>query len=276
MTNTSAVAAARPVALITGASAGIGLEFALRLAERGYDLILVARRRDRLLELAAQVRSGHGEVRAEVIAADLSGAASAATVAAEVARLGMHVDLLVNNAGFGTHGYFETLSTEREHEEIALNVATLVGLTHAFLPAMLARGRGGVINVASTAAFQAVPYMAVYGATKAFVRSFSEALYEEVRGRGVRVLALCPGPTATEFFDTAVARAARSDPHGARCRRERLTRLRCRKGRRDRRLQQPDAHRDERTDPPAMGRAHRRPDHAPVTDALRAERRPVC
>lgn len=205
MTNITAVAAARPVALITGASAGIGLEFAVRLAERGYDLILVARRRDRLLELAAQVRAEHAQVRAEVIAADLSGAASAATVAAETARLGMHVDLLVNNAGFGTHGYFETISTEREHEEISLNVATLVGLTHAFLPAMLARGRGGVINVASTAAFQPVPYMAVYGATKAFVRSFSEALHEEVRGRGVRVLALCPGPTATEFFDTAVA-----------------------------------------------------------------------
>jgi hypothetical protein len=124
---------------------------------------------------------------------------------AETARLGMNVDLLVNNAGFGTHGRFETLPPERERGEIAVNVAALVALTHAFLPAMLERGRGGVINVASTAAFQPVPYMAVYAATKAFVRSFSEALHEEVRARGVRVLALCPGPTATEFFDTDVA-----------------------------------------------------------------------
>jgi len=205
MTNTAAVSASHPVALITGASAGIGLEFALRLAERGYDLILVARRRDLLDELAARLRAARADIRAEVIAADLSGAAAPANVAAEVARFGLSVDLLVNNAGFGTHGHFEALSPEREHEEIALNVDALVALTHAFLPAMLERGRGGVINVASTAAFQPVPYMAVYAATKAFVRSFSEALYDEVHARGVHVLALCPGPTATEFFDTAVA-----------------------------------------------------------------------
>jgi uncharacterized protein len=205
MTNTTAVAAARPVALITGASAGIGLEFALRLAERGYDLILVARRRDRLDELAARVRSADGGLRAEVVAADLSDAAAPAAIAAEAGRLGMNVDLLVNNAGFGTHGHFETLSAEREAGEIAVNVSALVALTHAFLPAMLERRSGGVINVASTAAFQPVPYMAVYAGTKAFVRSFSEALHAEVFGRGVRVLALCPGPTATEFFDTAIA-----------------------------------------------------------------------
>ena len=205
MTNTTAVAAPRPVALITGASAGIGFEFGLRLAERGYDLILVARRRDRLDDLALRVRVAHAALRAEVIVADLADSAAPAQIAAEVTRLGMNVDLLVNNAGFGTHGHFEALSPEREQGEIAVNVAALVALTHAFLPAMVERGSGGVINIASTAAFQPVPYMAVYAATKAFVRSFSEAQHAEVYARGVRVLALCPGPTATEFFDTAVA-----------------------------------------------------------------------
>jgi len=204
MTNTGVVSTARPVALITGASAGIGTEFATRLAEQHYDLVLVARRRDRLAEIASKQRALHG-IRVEVIDADLSPPGTVDAIVAEVARLGITVDMLVNNAGFGTHGRFESLSPERERDEVAVNVASLVALTHAFLPAMLERGRGGVINVASTAAFQPVPYMAVYGATKAFVRSFSEALHEEVRGRGVRVLALCPGPTATEFFDRAVA-----------------------------------------------------------------------
>jgi short-subunit dehydrogenase len=205
MTNTAAVSAKRPIALITGASAGIGLEFAKRLAERGYDVILSARRRDRLDELAARLRAEHGGIRVEVIVADLQDSDALAAIVAETARLGMGVDLLVNNAGFGTHGHFETLPPDRERGEIAVNVAALVALTHAFLPAMLERGKGGVINVASTAAFQPVPYMAVYAATKAFVRSFSEALHEEVQARGVRVIALCPGPTATEFFDADVA-----------------------------------------------------------------------
>lgn len=206
MTNT-AVVSARPVALITGASAGIGAEFAARLASRGYDLILVARRRERLDEIAGNARAAHG-VRAEVVDVDLALAGSIDAIVARVAGLGLTVDLLVNNAGFGTHGRFETTSPERERDEIAVNVSALVALTHAYVPGMLERGRGGVINVASTAAFQPVPYMAVYGATKAFVRSFSEALHEEVRGRGVRVLALCPGPTATEFFDHGVAAIA--------------------------------------------------------------------
>jgi uncharacterized protein len=205
MTNTAAVSAQRPIALITGASAGIGVEFAKRLAERGYDLILSARRRDRLDELATRLRAEHGGVRVEVVVADLQDADAPAAIVAEVARLGLGVDLLVNNAGFGTHGHFEALLPEREQGEIAVNVAALVALTHGFLPAMLERGQGGVINVASTAAFQPVPYMAVYAATKAFVRSFSEALHEEVQARGVRVIALCPGPTATEFFDASVA-----------------------------------------------------------------------
>jgi short-subunit dehydrogenase len=206
MNNTGAVSSARPVALITGASAGIGREFGVRLAERGYDLILVARRRERLEELATKEHALHG-VRVEVIDADLSVAGTVDAIVAEVARLGMNVDLLVNNAGFGTHGRFETLGADRERDEIAVNVAALVALTHAFVPGMLERKTGGVINVASTASFQPVPYMAVYGASKAFVRSFSEALHEEVHKRGVKVLALCPGPTATEFFDTDVASA---------------------------------------------------------------------
>ena len=205
MTKFEAVSGTHPVALITGASAGIGLEFAKRLAERGYDLILTARRRDRLDDLATRLRAEHGGIRVEIVVADLSDAEAPERIAAAAGRLAMHVDLLVNNAGFGTHGRFETLPPERERGEIAVNVDAVVALTHAFLPAMLERGHGGVINVASTAAFQPVPYMAVYGATKAFVRSFSEALHEEVRARGVRVVALCPGPTATEFFDTSVA-----------------------------------------------------------------------
>lgn len=207
MTNTGVVSA-RPVALITGASAGIGAEFATQLAAQNHDLVLVARRLDRLTEIASKLTALHG-VRVETIECDLSVADAAATIASAVERLGITVDLLINNAGFGTHGRFETLSADRERDEVAVNVAALVALTHAFLPGMLERGRGGVINVASTASFQPVPYMAVYGATKAFVRSFSEALHEEVRGRGVRVLALCPGPTATEFFESPVAPVAK-------------------------------------------------------------------
>lgn len=207
MTNPAAVSAARPVALITGASAGIGSEFGLQLADRGYDVVLVARRRDRLEALAARIRALPPGVRAEVVVADLAAPGGVESVVTATERLGLRVELLVNNAGFGTHGYFERLSPAREHDEIALNCAAPVALAHAFLPGMLERRRGGVINVASTAAFQPVPYMAVYGATKAFVRSFSEALHEEVRGRGVRVVCLCPGPTATEFFDVASAGA---------------------------------------------------------------------
>ena len=207
MINTAAVSPARPFALVTGASSGIGHEFALVLAARGYDLIVTARRRERLEALAARLRSAHAGMRAEVIVADLADPAAPEQIAAEAARRGAAVELLVNNAGFGSHGHFAALSAERERDEIAVNVGALVALTHAFLPGMLERGRGGVINVASTAAFQPVPYMAVYGATKAFVRSFSEALHEEVHARGVRVLALCPGPTQTEFFGAMVPSA---------------------------------------------------------------------
>lgn len=205
MTNIAAVSPGHPVALITGASAGIGRAFAESLAGRGYDLIVTARRHARLEELASRLRAEYGGIRVEIVVADLADAAAPETIALEAERLGMNVDLLVNNAGFGTHGRFETLPPDRERGEIAVNVAALVALTHAFVPGMLERGHGGVINVASTAAFAPVPYMAVYGATKAFVRSFSEALHEEVHARGVRVMALCPGATATEFFDVSTA-----------------------------------------------------------------------
>ncbi len=187
-------------ALVTGASAGIGAEFARALAARGSDVILVARSQERLRALADELARDFG-VRAEVIAADLTRADAARDLYAEAEVRGLTVDLLINNAGFGTHGPFETLAPARDHAEVMLNVAAVVDLTHLFLPAMLKRGDGAVINVASTASFQPVPYMAVYGATKAFVLSFSEALWAECRGRGVRVLALCPGTTATEFFD---------------------------------------------------------------------------
>jgi len=186
-------------ALITGASSGIGEAFAHELAARGMNAVVVARSEDRLNKLADDLRTKHG-VRVEVVAADLSRDGAAAALRDETEKRGLSIDLLINNAGFGTHGPFETLDAARDHDEVTLNVTAVVDLCHAYLPAMVARGDGAVINVASTAAFQPVPYMAVYGATKAFVLSFSEALWGEYRGRGIRVTALCPGATETSFF----------------------------------------------------------------------------
>jgi len=194
-------------ALITGASSGIGAAFARTLAARGANVILVARSEGRLQALADEVMRDHG-VRAAVIAADLTRPDAARDLRATVDTRGLAVDLLVNNAGFGTYAPFETLAPERDHDEVTLNVAAVVDLTHLFLPAMLAKGDGAVVNVASVAAFMPGPYSAVYGATKAFVLSFSEALWAECRGRGVRVLALCPGATATEFFNVLGTDAA--------------------------------------------------------------------
>jgi short-subunit dehydrogenase len=193
----------RPVALVTGASAGIGVAFARHLAANGYDLVLVARRRERLDALAAELTSAHAGLRARVIAGDLAVPDTVTEIAAEVAREGIEVDLLVNNAGFGWNGRFVASEMRNAAGQIAVNIGALVALTHALVPGMVARGRGGVINVGSTASFQPVPYMAVYGATKAFVLSFTEALHEELRGSGVRVVALCPGATSTEFFAVA-------------------------------------------------------------------------
>jgi uncharacterized protein len=191
-------------ALITGASSGIGRAFTSALAGRGMSVVLVARRGETLQTVAEEVKNQHG-VRAEFIAADLSQAAAVGQVAAEVERRGLTVDLLVNNAGFLTHGHFEAISPAREHDEIAVNISAMVDLTHSFLPNMLQRREGGVINVASIAGFQPIPFMAVYAATKAFVISFSVALWEECRDRNVRVVTLCPGTTDTPFFDTAGA-----------------------------------------------------------------------
>lgn len=193
-------------ALVTGASSGIGAEFARQLAAQGADVVLVARRADRLEALGEQLRSQHG-VGATTISADLARQGASAALAAELAASGITVDVLVNNAGFATHGDFIDEDAARVHDELALNVVTVVELTRELLPGMVGRRRGAVVNIASTGAFQPVPTMAVYGATKAFVLSFTEALWGELEGTGVRALALCPGATATEFFDVVGADA---------------------------------------------------------------------
>lgn len=185
------------VALVTGASAGLGVDFARQLAAKGYRLVLVARRKDRLDALATEL----GNARA--IAIDLSEPGSSAGLMADIAAHGDRVGLLVNNAGFGLAGRFATLDGARQRKMIDLNCGALVELAHAVLPGMIERQRGAILNVASTAAFQPGPGMAIYFATKAFVLSFSEALHEEVKKDGVTVTALCPGPTATEFGDVA-------------------------------------------------------------------------
>ncbi len=189
-------------ALVTGASAGIGERFAHHLAERGVELVLVARRRDRLEALASRL-----PVDVEVVVADLSHPDDLAAVSAQVADLDRPVDLLVNNAGFGAYGPVTEQDPTIVQQLLDVNVTAVVQLTRAALPQLLVRGRGGVINVGSTAAYRPGPYSAVYGASKAFVRSFTEAVYEEVRGSGVHVLLLAPGFTATEFQAAAGAGA---------------------------------------------------------------------
>ena len=190
--------AARQTALVTGASGGIGWELARAFAAGGYDLVLVARSAGKLEQLAGELRDRHG-VAVRVLAKDLAGPGAPDEIFQELEGAGVAVDALVNNAGFATFGPFAETDLASELEEIQLNVVTLTHLTKRFLPGMLARRRGGVLNVASTAAFQPGPQMAVYYATKAYVLSFSEALAEELRGSGVTVTALCPGPTATGF-----------------------------------------------------------------------------
>lgn len=193
---------ARPVALITGASAGIGNAFAHGLASRGYDLVVVARDTARLDALAKELEAAHGTT-TEVLTADLSDSVQLATVEARLADEDRPVEVVVNNAGFGTMGHFKDLPVDRETEEIALNVVALTRLTHAALPNMLERRMGGVINVSSIAAFQPTPGNATYGATKAFVSSLSQGVHEELRGTGVNCMALCPGFTRTEFQQRA-------------------------------------------------------------------------
>ena len=185
------------VALVTGASAGLGVEFARQLSKKGHRLVLAARRKERLDGLAKEL----GNARA--LAIDLSKKDAAARLMADLETHGESVDLLVNNAGFGLIGRFAELDPKRLRQMIDLNVATLTDLCRAVAPAMIERGSGAIINVASTAAFQPGPKMAVYFATKAFVLSLTEALHEELAPSGIHVTCLCPGPTRTEFGDVA-------------------------------------------------------------------------
>jgi uncharacterized protein len=185
-------------ALVTGASSGIGEVFARELAARGANLLVTARSRDKLEVLAAELAKAH-DVEVHVVAADLGEPSGVERLCREADELGIPVDHLVNNAGFGAVGAFAGADPAVQTDMVRLNCEALMRVTRHFLPPMLARGRGGVIHVASTAAYQPMPYMATYGATKAFVLSFSLALSEEVAGRGVSVMALCPGPVPTGF-----------------------------------------------------------------------------
>lgn len=187
-----------PTALVTGASSGIGAELARTLARRDHDLILAARSADALETLATELRAEHGRA-VTVAPLDLATDEGPRALLDAVADAGLEVDVLVNNAGFATHGPFARIDLETELAELRLNVVALTWLAKAALPGMLRRGRGGILNVASTAAFQPGPGMAVYYASKAYVLHLSEALSEEVRGSGVTVTALCPGPTETGF-----------------------------------------------------------------------------
>jgi short-subunit dehydrogenase len=189
-------------ALITGASSGIGEQFAYALARERYALALTARREDRLQAVAAQAQK-LGAPATHIFVLDLARPSAPAELYGEVTSAGLELDLLVNNAGFGTHGRFDHLALERELEQIDLNIRALVALTRLLLPGMIAARRGTIINVASSAGFQAVPYMATYAATKSFVVNFSLALHQELRETGVHVMALCPGATRTEFQSVA-------------------------------------------------------------------------
>lgn len=194
--------------LVTGASSGIGLEFSRRLAALGSSLVLVARRESRLLELAEELRAAYGAT-VHVVPADLAVPGTGGRLAAEVTRLGVTVTSVVNNAGFATTGPFHDEELERLHQEIAVDITAVVDLCRAYIGPLRARGDGFLVNVASVAAYQSTPHLAVYGAAKAFVLSFTEALWVESGGTGLRVMALCPGATRTEFFDVAGGEGAR-------------------------------------------------------------------
>ena len=191
-------------ALITGASSGIGAEFARQLAARGMHLVLSARREQLLTQLADEVHQAHG-TKTEIIVADLSNRQEPVRLLQEIERRGVTIELLVNNAGFGVVSEVEKTDVSRILEMIQVNVAALSELTLGVLPGMLARGHGGIINISSVAAFQPVGYMGAYAATKAYVLHFSEALWAEARERGVTVTALCPGSTRTDFFNVSGA-----------------------------------------------------------------------
>ncbi|RNE63598.1 SDR family NAD(P)-dependent oxidoreductase [Cryobacterium tepidiphilum] len=194
-------------ALVTGASSGLGHAYAHRLAQRGADLVLVARRQERLEALAVDLAEKYGTV-STVIPTDLSQADAVATLVEDLREREVSVGTLVNNAGFATWGTFADLDPERERDEIAVNVQALTALTHAFLPGLLqqavaAPGSAALVNIASVAAFTPMPHMAVYAATKAYVSSFTEALWHETRRTGLKVLTVCPGPVHTEFGQVA-------------------------------------------------------------------------
>jgi short-subunit dehydrogenase len=197
----------RQTVIITGASSGLGAEFARQLARRGANLVLVARRADRLESLAAELSRAHG-VTVTAVARDLGRPDAGRTLRAELESRGIYATGLVNNAGFGTHDAFTNEDPDRLQSMIALNVSALVDLSRAYIDPLTSTDTGVLINVASVLGFQPTPYLSVYGATKAFVLSFTESLWEETHGTGLRVLAVCPGPTRTEFFDVAGSQSA--------------------------------------------------------------------
>jgi uncharacterized protein len=196
---TGALLEAGRVALVTGGSSGIGEAFARALAARGLQLIVTGRDEARLRAIVHELRARH-QVRVEPIVVDLSAPDGPERLKTAVDNLGLVPDVLVNNAGTGSIGTFVRLPLDRQLDMVRVNVEALVATTSLFLPAMLARGRGGIINVSSASGLQPLPHYAIYGASKAFVNSFSQALWAEVRGRGVRVVAVCPGPVADTRF----------------------------------------------------------------------------
>lgn len=189
-------------ALVTGASSGIGAEFARRLAARGMHLVLTARQSKPMEELASDLHTRHG-TRVEILCVDLADAAERDRLKSEIATRNIDVELLVNNAGFAVVGDVENTSSKQVQEMVQVNIAALTDLTYHFLPGMLKRQHGAILNVASIAAFQPVAYLGAYAASKSYVMHFSEALWAEVRDRGVTVMALCPGATRTNFFNYA-------------------------------------------------------------------------
>jgi uncharacterized protein len=187
-------------ALVTGASAGIGRAIAAELAARGHGLVLVARRKERLTQVARELSDDH-QVRVETIACDLAKPSARGRLAGQISERGLDIEILVNNAGFATNGPFHESDPDRELEQVRVLVEAPVALASAFLPPMVERGRGAILNVSSTAAMQPLPYSGGYSAAKAYILTFSEALHQELRGRGVVVTALCPGPVRTDFWE---------------------------------------------------------------------------
>jgi uncharacterized protein len=201
-------------ALITGASSGIGAAFAIELASQQTDLILVARSQEKLQQLAQQIQTKFG-IKTEIIVQDLTQLGASQSLYETVSQKGLSVDLLINNAGFGDYGEFAKRELQKQVKMIQLNITALVELTYLFLPQMKQRGSGGIINVSSIAGFQPLPYMSVYAATKAFVLNFSEALWAENKETGVRILALCPGATKSDFFKNAEFPSSFASKNGA-------------------------------------------------------------